>query len=226
MDVLFLCVPPFAHGELEEKSGQARHSSFFVEKPLGLDMEIVRRKAEVLDKAGIMTGAGYCLRYLDTVERARAYLADKEIAMVRGYYLTSFVSTPWWREMVKSGGQLVEQTTHTVDLIRYLAGDVSKVYANMALRVMRDIERIDIPDVGSVILMFESGAVGHIDTSFTQPDHRSGLEILGRDFRVSIDGSTLTIVEKERTITYHSKVDFYKEQDEAFIKPLQRGTRS
>jgi predicted dehydrogenase len=224
LDALFICVPPFAHGEIEEKAA-SRGIHLFVEKPVGLDMETVRKKAAVIRESGVITGTGYCLRYLDTVKKAKEFLADKEIAMVRAYYLTSFVSTPWWRDIDKSGGQLVEQTTHTVDLVRYFAGDVKKVYATMDLRVMKDISGINIPDVGCVNVVFESGAIGHIDTTFIQPDHRSGLEILGRDFRVWIDGTTLTITEKDKTVTYKSGVDFYKEQDDAFIKAIRTGNR-
>jgi predicted dehydrogenase len=219
LDALFLCVPPFAHGDMEEKAA-ARGIHLFVEKPIGLDMAVVNHKAQVIRKAGVLTSTGYCLRYLDTVAKAKSYLENKEIAMVRAYYLTSFVPTPWWRELEKSGGQFVEQTTHTVDLVRYLAGDIKQVYADMDLRVMKDIPRINIPDVGSVNFVFESGALGHIDTSFIQPDHRSGVEILGRDFRLLIDGTTLTIVEKEQTTTYGSQTDFYKEQDFSFIEAI------
>lgn len=219
LDALFLCVPPFAHGELEQKAA-ARGLHLFVEKPLGLDMETVRGKAEAIRKAGIMSGSGYCLRYLDTVEKAKQYLQNKEIAMVRAHYITSFVQTPWWRESAKSGGQLVEQSTHTVDLVRYLAGDITKLYANMELMVMKDIPGLNIPDVGTVSLVFASGAIGHVDTSFTQHDHRTGIEILGRDFRVIIDGVNLSIVEKEKTVTYTSRMDFYKEQDNAFVEAL------
>ncbi|KIL40573.1 oxidoreductase [Gordoniibacillus kamchatkensis] len=222
LDALFLCVPPFAHGDLEEKAAD-RGLHLFVEKPLGLDMDTVRRKAEAIRKAGIVNGSGYCLRYLDTVAKAKQYLQDKEIAMVRAHYITSFVQTPWWRDAAKSGGQLVEQSTHTVDLVRYLAGDVTKLYAGMELRVMQDIPGVNIPDVGTVSLTFASGAIGHVDTSFTQHDHRSGVEILGRDFRVVIDGTQLSIVERDKTVTYTSKVDFYREQDNAFVEALKSG---
>lgn len=225
LDVLFVCVPPFAHGDIEEKAA-AKGIHLFVEKPLGLDMGRVRAKAERIRQSGIIAGSGYCLRYLDTVAKAKDYLKDKTVAMVRAYYLTSFVQTPWWRIMDKSGGQLVEQTTHTVDLVRYLAGEVHKVYANMALCVMNDIQDISIPDVGSINLVFESGAIGHVDTTFVQPDHRSGLEILGRDFRVWINGSSLTIIDKSGTTETSSEMDFYKVQDEAFIEAVITGNRS
>ncbi|UUZ79715.1 Gfo/Idh/MocA family oxidoreductase [Paenibacillus sp. P26] len=186
-DALAICVPPFAHGDMEEKAA-ARGIHLLVEKPLGLDMAVVRAKAEAIRTSGIIAGTGYCLRYLDTAAKAKAYLQGKKVAMVRAHRFGSLVETPWWRDMSQSGGQLVEQTTHNMDLIRYLAGGVRKVSADMALRVMDDIPGISIPDVCSVNLLFESGAVGHLDTSFVeqtgwplQPgDHRPRLPLNAR----------------------------------------------
>ncbi|QHT62431.1 Gfo/Idh/MocA family oxidoreductase [Paenibacillus lycopersici] len=226
VDVLFVCVPPFAHGDIEEKAC-ARGIHLFVEKPLGLDMDVIRKKAAIIREAGIMSASGYVLRYLDTASKARAYLQDKTIGMVRAHYMTGFVATPWWREMAKSGGQLVEQTTHTVDMVRFLAGDVSKVYAQMALRVSGDIENLDIPDVGTVALAFESGAIGHVDTCFIQPDHRVGVEVQGKDFRVLVEGGRLTITDREGTQTIESETgDIMFAQDSAFIDAVLTGDRS
>jgi predicted dehydrogenase len=222
LDAVFVCVPPFAHGDIEEKIVK-RGIHLLVEKPLGLDLETVQKKAKIIKDSGVICGVGYCLRYLDTVAKAKEYLKDKSIAMVRGHYITSFVPTPWYREMNKSGGQLVEQSTHTLDLMRYLAGEIDNVYANMSLQVLSDIPNMDIPDVTSVNVTFKSGAVGHLDSSMIQVDHRSGIEILGRDFRVLIDGADLSIVEKDSTITYKSKVDFYQEQDRVFIEAVMKG---
>ena len=160
VDALFLCIPPFAHGDIEEKAA-ARGIHLMVEKPLGLDLETVKSKLNTIKDAGIICASGYCLRYLDTVKISKEYLQDKEIGMVRGHYLSSFVPTPWYREMDKSGGQLVEQATHTMDLMRYLAGDIEIVHANMSLQLLKDIPNIDIPDVTSVNVAFQSGAVGH-----------------------------------------------------------------
>lgn len=220
LDALFVCVPPFAHGDIEEKAA-ALGIHMMVEKPLGLNLENVTAKAKVIEESGIICATGYCLRYLDTVSKAKEYLQGKDIAMVRGHYITSFVQTPWYRSMAKSGGQLVEQSTHTLDLIRYLAGDVNTVYANMALRLLGDIPDIDIPDVTSVSITLESGAIGHLTSSFTQADHYTGIELLGRNFRVVLDNTTLHIIEKDKTISYKSTLDFYAAQDRAFIDAVR-----
>ncbi|MGN8644805.1 Gfo/Idh/MocA family protein [Gracilibacillus sp. HCP3S3_G5_1] len=222
LDVLFLCIPPFAHSDIEEKAAK-KGIHLMVEKPVGLSMKDARKKQVVIEETGIICATGYCLRYLDTVKKAKDYLEGKEIAMIRGHYISTFVETPWYRNMSKSGGQLVEQATHIMDLIRHLGGDIKTVYANMALTVSGEIENIDIPDVTSVNFTLNNGAVGHLDCSFTQTDHRMGVEVLGKNFRVAINGTELTIVENDNVITSRSEVDFYEEQDKAFIEAVITG---
>ncbi|MEH7096533.1 Gfo/Idh/MocA family protein [Neobacillus vireti] len=220
LHALFVCVPPFAHGLIEEKAA-SRGIHLMVEKPVGLDLPMVRAKEKAISDSDIICSTGYCLRYLDTVAKAKEYLTGKQIAMIRAHYLTKFVPTPWYRKMSLSGGQLVEQTTHTVDLIRYLGGDFRTVYTNSALNVMNDIPDIDIPDVTSVNFMMESGAVGNLSSTFIQADHQTGIEIMGRDFRVIIDGTSLHVIEKDNKVTFESEIDFYEEQDNAFIEAIR-----
>ncbi|TLS52417.1 Gfo/Idh/MocA family oxidoreductase [Paenibacillus antri] len=220
LDALFVCVPPFAHADIEETAA-SRGIHLFVEKPVGLDVREARAKAEAIRRAGIVTSSGYALRYIGTAEMAKTYLRDKTIGMVRGHYLSGFVETPWWRVMAKSGGQLVEQATHVADFMRYFAGDASTVYANMATRHLGEKPGLDIPDVTTVALRFESGAVGHLDTCCIQPDHRFGVEIQGHDFRVAYEGTKLTIVERGNTETFENDVaDIFKAQDDTFIQAI------
>lgn len=220
LDALFVCVPPFAHIDIEETAA-ARGIHLFVEKPVGLDVEQARKKEKVIREAGIVTSSGYALRYISTVDKVKQYLEGKTIGMVHAYYMSGFVETPWWRDMAKSGGQLVEQATHIVDLMRYLVGDAAKVYAHMATRLLDDKPGLDIPDVTMVNVLFESGAIGQVSTCCIQPDHRLGIEIQGHDFRVVYEGTTLTIVERSGTETFeHGARDIFKEQDDTFIRAI------
>jgi len=225
LDVLYICIPPFCHGNLEEQAA-AKGIHLMVEKPLGLDIDSVRHKAKAISESGIIAASGYCLRYLDTVAIAKDYLKDKKIGMVRAHYITTPVPTPWWRKKALSGGQLVEQSTHTMDLIRYLCGDINRLYADMNLLLMNDIPDLDIPDVGAIQFVLESGAVGHLQTGFIQFDHRTGIEIMGRDYRLVVDGTTLSIVDKEKEIVYRSKADFYKNLTNALIDAIRNNDPS
>ncbi|TDQ41239.1 Gfo/Idh/MocA family protein [Aureibacillus halotolerans] len=225
LDALFICVPPFAHGTMEEDAS-AKGIHLMVEKPVSLDVATALRKSEAIRESGIIHATGYCLRYLDTVALVKKYLKNKDIAMISGHYMTRFVQTPWYRDKSKSGGQLVEQATHTLDLMRYFGGEITDIYANMDLLLMNDIPDISIPDVTSVQMKFSSGSIGQMACSFTQPDHRAGIEILGKEFRVVIDGADASIIEEGKSVRYTSKVNFYEAQDRCFIDAVKTEDQS
>jgi len=136
-----------------------------------------------IEQAGVLSCVGYQLRYGDTVDRAKQFLQGRTIAMVTCNRWGGLPPTPWWKVMAKSGGQLVEQTTHNVDMMRCLAGEIVEVYANYALRTLTDVEGLDVPDVGAISFRFENGAIGSLTTScaLTQGGGTGDLNILVKD---------------------------------------------
>ena len=72
----------------------------------------------------------------------------------------------WWPIKEKSGGQFVEQVIHTVDLARYLGGEVAEVHAYAAngfnQKLPNLIQSYNLDDAMVVSLKFESGAVGNL----------------------------------------------------------------
>jgi predicted dehydrogenase len=163
-DAVFISVPPNAHGEVEVLAAQ-KGTHFFIEKPVAMDRETIARVLAEITKAGIITCVGYQLRYMPTALAARDFLKDKTVGMVQGRYWGGTPLTPWWRVMSISGGQMLEQATHAVDMIRFLAGDIKSVYARYALRGMGDLENLDVPDVYSLTVEFTNGAVGTISST-------------------------------------------------------------
>ena len=77
--------------------------------------------------------------------------------------------------MNKSGGQLVEQATHTIDMMRYLCGEVESVYAMQANRLLKET---DCPDVNSVSLQFANGAVGSLTATWAYAGDWSNANVL------------------------------------------------
>lgn len=184
LDVLYVCVPPFAHEDAEILAAQ-KGLHLFVEKPVALTMEKGLEIAEAIEKAGVLSCVGYSLRYLWPTDAAKAFLADRPIALVAADRWGGVPGdeTHWWRVMDKSGGQLVEMATHQVDLIRYLAGEIVEVYARYARRVLGDLPNLTVPDAQVVALQFASGAVGYISTScaLTKGGGRGQLDFVLRD---------------------------------------------
>jgi predicted dehydrogenase len=85
--------------------------------------------------------------------------------MISSHRWGGLPGTAWWRVMDQSGGQLVEQTTHQVDIMRYVAGEVVEVYAKYATRTMGNLENFTIPDAQVAIFEFASGALATMSTS-------------------------------------------------------------
>lgn len=186
MDAVYICLPPFAHSDQETLAAQAG-LHMLVEKPIALTMEKAREVEAAIAEAGVMSCSAYHWRTHDTIQWALEELAGETIAMVLGWWMGGFPGVAWWRVQDESGGQILEQTTHIIDTARYIAGEVERVSAEMALRVMTDVENISVPDVGTVNLRFESGAIGNISNSCIPPGWRNGLCIVGEKKTVVFD---------------------------------------
>ncbi len=61
-DAVYVCVPPHAHGAIEEQLLDAG-IAIFVEKPLALDLPTAERIAAAASKAGVATAVGHHWRY-------------------------------------------------------------------------------------------------------------------------------------------------------------------
>lgn len=226
VDAVYVCTPPFARDGLE--AGAARRGIHLLsEKPVGLNMDEVRTTAAAIKESGIINSSGYCLRYLDTVQQAKRYLEDKQIGMVLGYRIGGMPEPAWWRKMELSGGQLVEQSTHQVDLIRYVVGEFASIHAIHEQRNIQNLHpEADVYDVGVLSFTMRSGAAGNFcNTSLSRHFGRADVEVFGHDFYLALNGNgtTLRIIDDEQDITVKSKADFYLEQDRAFVEAVRTG---
>lgn len=224
IDALFVCTPPFARDSIEEAAA-ARGIHLLSEKPVALDIATARRISKSIDESGIINSSGYCLRYLETVQQAKAYLADKQINMVLAHRIGGLPPMKWFAQQDKSGGQMVEQSTHQVDLVRYLAGEFDQVQSIYAQRSIRDIDPdATIPDVGVVSFTLRSGAIGSFVNSCVSHHYgRGDVEIYGPNYYLAINGHTLTIRDENQNLTETCETDFYLEQNRAFVEAVRTG---
>ncbi len=195
LDAVYVSVPPFAHTDAEILAAE-KGCAVFVEKPVCLEMSKGLEILEAIESNGVLSSVGFQLRLLDPVNRAKAWLADKTVGMVSSHRWGGLPGTAWWRVMEQSGGQLVEQTIHQIDAIRYVTGDeVEEVYAQYALRTMQDVEGLTIPDTQAVLFKFKSGALGTISTSpmLTKGGGKGDIVFLLRDqvFELGFGGNKL-----------------------------------
>jgi len=221
LDAVYICLPPHAHLDQEVMAAE-RGVAFLVEKPIARTMEKAREIEAAVNKAGIITAVGYHWRYYDTTDMARCFLADKTIGMVLGYWMGGLPGVHWWRVYEESGGQLHEQTTHIFDLARYLCGEMKTVYAQTALRALSHVEDLNVPDVGTVAIEFESGAVGTIsNVCLLQMGYTVGLHIVCPDAVVETSGGHLTVRTKDGVRNIDSLTNASLEANRTFVAAVR-----
>jgi myo-inositol 2-dehydrogenase/D-chiro-inositol 1-dehydrogenase len=159
IDAAYFCVPPYAHGF--EITAVERGIPFFIEKPVDLNLERARKIASAIEKRGLLTSVGYMNRYRRGVQLARETFRDDPPILVLGGWISSTPKASWWIRKEMSGGQFHEQVTHTVDLARFLCGEVEEVHAYPARGFNKDAPpEYNIEDASVVNVKFVSGAIG------------------------------------------------------------------
>src|SRR5579884_2226624 len=177
LDAAFIFIPPYAH-TAPERACLAAGVPFEVEKPLGLNPDDLRKMAAEVEASGLITSTGFMTRYRKSVNQVRDLLQSDPAIRLDGAWVGGpplvkegdyFANNPigqWWPIKEKSGGQFVEQVIHTVDLARYLAGEVTEVYAFAAngfnKKLPNLIPNYNLDDAMVVSMKFESGGVGNI----------------------------------------------------------------
>ena len=227
LDGLVICVPPFAHGDIEQEACQ-RGLAMLIEKPVAIDMEMALPILEAVEDSEVITLVAYKYRWDDHVIKAKQMLEDKTIGLVFGNFWGGTPGVSWWRVMSESGGQMVEQTTHIVDMVRYLCGEITDVQAFATKQVMHTVlPDFDIWDAVSANLQFASQAVGTISTTcMVHTWAESSLRVMAHDFTLRVSGNSLTWADKEGAGEYDNQVDGYQGEDDAFVAAVKTGDRS
>lgn len=164
LDLVVICLPPFAHSDEVELAAQ-HGVHILIEKPIALSSEHAWRMVEAAEKARIKTQVGFMFRFGAAIERLKELITSGEIGPVgfmSARYFCNSLHAPWWRDRSKSGGQLVEQIIHMVDLLRYLMGDAVSVYSRQENVFHREVVDYTVEDVSATVFGFQGGTIGVI----------------------------------------------------------------
>lgn len=130
-------------------------------------------------------------RAIDKGRFGRIYVASTTVwwARPQEYY----DQAPWRGTWALDGGAIMNQASHYVDLLQWLAGPVESVMAKTATLA----RRIEAEDTGVAVLRFTNGALGCIQvTMLTYPRNLEGsLTILGEKGAAKIGGTAVNKVE-------------------------------
>lgn len=243
LDACYVLLPPFAHGDAE-RACIAGKVPFLTEKPIGLDLGLLRELRDEVEGQNLLAAAGYMNRYQPSVQRAKAALSDDELVLAYGWWLSGPPLQPkdgkgsflmqWWADKARSGGQFHEQVTHTVDLARYFLGDAVEVFAHATTSFNHQlpnlVEGYNIDDALIANIKFKSGAIASLMASVATPvGGQITLDIYGTKSTVKFSGwgHDATILRQgEEAETVPCAGEIFPIEDRAFLDAVQTGDAS
>lgn len=190
-DMVFICIPPYCHGEIEFETIR-RGIPFFVEKPLALDLDLARKIRDAAEAKNLITASGFQCRYSNLVAPNKEFCEKNQVVFVDCTRIGGVPDAPWWKVKELSGGQIVEQTIHQFDIVRYMIGDPVEVCTYAVRGYVNEVEGYDTDDCSVTIVKFANGAIGTFSTGdyaltgdsfdskiiFSTRDKRAELKIL------------------------------------------------
>lgn len=191
IEAVSVCTPNSLHCEHSVKAANAgKH--ILLEKPMAPTLEECDQIIEACQEADVKLMIGVNSRFLPSSIRVKKLLEDEvvgEVSQIRyhgghsGPYNTWPAVSDWFKEGSEiGGGVLIDLGAHYLDLMRWFMGDVSKVSG-----IGENIEGgFEGEDNAVVLLAFENGGIGELDTSWTYNDWYETMEIHGSEGAILI----------------------------------------
>ncbi len=168
-------------------AGAAAKKHLFVEKPLGLGAADAYRMADAIEQAGVLFQTGYFKRgepiHLFLREQIKMGHFGKITRMrhsnchrgsLQGIFDTEW---RWMADPVRSGGGgFADLGTHSLDILLWLMGDVTRVTADIDVATRR---YGDCDEYGEGLLKFENGAIGSLAAGWVDVAHPVSLILSG-----------------------------------------------
>lgn len=164
IDMLFVCLPPFAHNGEVEKAAQ-KGIAIFIEKPIALTTGRAKSMVDAIEKNNIISQVGYHQRFGGAVKKLKKMIDEGDAGkpcLFDAQYACNSLHSQWWRDANKSGSQILEQVIHTYDMAIYLLGVPQYVLGMMSNVCHKEIDNYSIEDVSASILKFENEAIASI----------------------------------------------------------------
>jgi len=167
LDLAYICLPPFAHGNEVELA--CRYGvNLLIEKPIALNMDLAQSMAQQVRESGIKCQVGFMYRFGKAAQWLKHHLEESQTGgqgFMTARYACNSLHSWWWRDKSKSGGQLVEQVIHLLDMSRFFLGEPVKVYSMQSNLFHHGNEEYTVEDASATVIRFDSGSMATISAT-------------------------------------------------------------
>lgn len=186
-DAVILCTPPATHPAIAIDLLRS-HVNVMCEKPLAIDSRQAHRMVSAAASSRAILTMASKFRYVGDVLAARDITHSGEIGeviLVENTFASRVDMGERWNSdpRIGGGGVLIDNGTHSVDIVRYILGPITEV---MALEGRR-VQDLRVEDTAQIFLKNEDGARATIDLSWSLNKERPWfLEIYGSNGTIQV----------------------------------------
>lgn len=183
-----ICSETNLHDDLV-KAAAAAKKHMFVEKPLGMGAKDAYNMARAIDDAGVLFQTGYFMRGNPIHQFLREQIQKGSFGKITRLRHTNYHSgslgdwfTPEWLWMTKLDeagvGAFGDLGTHSLDIMMWLLGDVTRVTAEIASVTGR---YGDLDETGEGLMLFKNGIIGSIGGGWVDVVHPVSVILSGTE---------------------------------------------
>jgi predicted dehydrogenase len=188
VNLVSICTPPKVH---EEAACFALEKGVHVlcEKPMAYDVAAAHRIRAAVEKSKAIFMPAFRHRFLPAIVALKNLLATGKIGDIvffnNMFCGPAFAMEQRWftKKSIAGGGCILDTSSHSVDLFRFLVGEIVSQNAVMH----RHFKTTDVEDAGILSVKAVSGAVGAMESGFVAGCGMAFIDIMGTKGQIRYD---------------------------------------
>jgi len=167
VDAVVIATPPAYHGQIAIDFLK-RGIPVLCEKPVSFNVETAREIRRTSREQGVLFTMASKFRYVEDVIKARRIVGSGilgDIVLFENTFMSFVDMSRRWNadSRVSGGGVLIDNGTHSVDIMRYFIGPLSMIHAVEGPA----IQGLTVDETVHVNARAEQGAIGRMDLSWS-----------------------------------------------------------
>ena len=169
---VFICTPPSTHYPLAREC-VSKNLDVFIEKPLADSFSSGQKMLALLDGKNIIHATGFTAAHIPILKKAKEILTHSVLGELYRFNISVYISQvfskkkAWFFDKSQSGGGvIIDIASHLLYLVVWYFGLPSRVFARLHSFYS------DVEDAGTILMDYEQGLTGALDTSWSLPGYR------------------------------------------------------